>query len=189
MTWCGDVLLRQENRITHYPMMCFTLSDWCMNSYFLYLLFYMLLLRQCFSFRLEVVSTSRVKKPRADINSPRRCRNRAAVQRSIQLRRQIPTLALTCSKKLKRHVLSHRTRVLCWAAGSGTVSTFCAAVFPWAMCLAAGRAAFSQTECNTKLKRMPPGLTWECLLATAWMYRLVTIKGTTPNKPGGREQL
>lgn len=128
-------------------------------------------------------------KPRADINSPRRCRNRAAVQRSIQLRRQIPTLALTCSKKLKRHVLSHRTRVLCWAAGSGTVSTFCAAVFPWAMCLAAGRAAFSQTECNTKLKRMPPGLTWECLLATAWMYRLVTIKGTTSNKPGGREQL
>lgn len=148
-----------------------------MNSYFLYLLFYMLLLRQCFSFRLEVVSTSRVENPGPTLTPLAAAENRAAVQRSIQLRRQIPTLALTCSKKLKRH---HRTRVLCWAAGSGTVSTFCAAVFPWAMCLAAGRAAFSQTECNTKLKRMPPGLTWECLLATAWMYRLVTIKGTTP---------
>lgn len=51
-------------------------------------------------------------------------------------------------------------------------------MFPWTMSLAVVRAAFSQTECDAELKRMPSGLTWECLLG-AWMYRLATIRGET----------
>lgn len=85
----------------------------------------------------------------------------AAVLCLVQLRCQILALALTCSK-------SQNGSLVCWAtvpSQRGAMLTLQAAVFPLNECVWQQQTyIFYRLECKKKLRRMPSGVTGECLL-------------------------